>query len=98
VEVAAGGRAALNRLHGQQYDLIVSDMRMPDGDGEELYRNALALDPDHGRRFIFITGDTATEGAWAFLDGTDIPVVEKPFKPRTFEDAVYRVMSAVTPS
>jgi GAF domain-containing protein len=98
VEVAGGGRAAFDRLREQHYDLVVSDMRMPDGDGEELYRNALAHDADHGRRFIFITGDTATNGAWAFLAGTDVPVVEKPFKPRTFEDAVYRIMTAATPS
>ena len=97
VEVAAGGRAAFDRLREQDYDLIVSDMRMPDGDGEELYRNALVHDAEYGRRFIFITGDTATERAWAFLEGTDTPVVEKPFKPRTFEEAVYRVMTPVTP-
>ena len=94
VEVAAGGRAAFDRLRQRHYDLVVSDMRMPDGDGEELYRNALTHDADHGRRFIFITGDTATDGAWAFLAGSDVPVVEKPFKPRTFEDAVYRVITA----
>jgi PAS domain S-box-containing protein len=98
VEVAAGGRAAFERLRAHHYDLIVSDMRMPDGDGEELYRKAVARDAGHGHRFIFITGDTATEGAWAFLEGTDIPVVEKPFKPRTFEEAVYRVVSAAAPS
>ena len=98
VDVAAGGRAAFDRLRETPYDLIVSDMRMPEGDGEELYRNALTLDADHGRRFIFITGDTATEDAWSFLEGTDIPVVEKPFKPRMFEEAVYRVITAATPS
>jgi PAS domain S-box-containing protein len=98
VDVAAGGRAAFERLREQHYDLIVSDMRMPEGDGEEFYRNALAHDAEHGRRFIFITGDTATERAWSFLEGTNTPVVEKPFKPRTFEEAVYRVMTPVTPS
>jgi PAS domain S-box-containing protein len=97
VDVAAGGRAAFDRLREQHYDLIVSDMRMPDGDGEELYRNALAHDAAHGDRFIFITGDTATHGTWAFLKGTDTPVVEKPFKPRTFEEAVYRVMTPDAP-
>jgi CheY-like chemotaxis protein len=98
VDVAAGGRAAFERLRAEPYDLIVSDMRMPDGDGEELYRNAIALNGDHARRFIFITGDTATNGAWAFLEGTDIPMVEKPFKPRTFEEAVARIISAAASS
>jgi PAS domain S-box-containing protein len=95
VDVAAGGRAAFQRLREHRYDLVVSDMRMPEGDGEEFYRNALAHDADYGRRFIFITGDTATPRAWAFLEGTDVPVVEKPFQPKTFEDAVYRVVSPV---
>jgi PAS domain S-box-containing protein len=96
VEVATGGRAAFERVRQQRYDLIVSDMRMPDGDGEELYRNALTHQADYGRCFIFITGDTASPQAWAFLEGTDIPVVEKPFQPRAFEAAVYRVVTAAS--
>jgi signal transduction histidine kinase/ActR/RegA family two-component response regulator len=96
VEVAAGGRAGFERLQHQRFDLIVSDMRMPDGDGEEFYRNALTHDADYGRRFIFITGDTAKERAWAFLEDSAVPVVEKPFQPKTFEDAVYRVVTAAS--
>ena len=92
VDVDDGGRAAFERLREHRYE-VVSDIRMPEGNGQELYRNALAHDADYGRRFIFVTGDTATPGAWRFLDGTDVPVVEKPFQPRTFEDAVYRVVS-----
>jgi PAS domain S-box-containing protein len=98
VDVAAGGRAAFERLREQRYDLVVSDMRMPEGNGEDFYRNALAHDADYGRRFIFITGDTATPRAWGFLEGTAVPVVEKPFQPRTFEDAVYRVVTAASPA
>jgi PAS domain S-box-containing protein len=94
VEVAEGGRAAFERLRQRRYDLVVSDMRMPDGDGEELFRDALAHDPHYGRRFLFITGDTASRDAWKFLEGTGAPVVEKPFQPRAFEDAVYRVVTA----
>jgi two-component system NtrC family sensor kinase len=94
VDVASTGKSGLGLLRGRPYDLVISDIRMPNGSGQHLYENALAHDPSLRDRFIFITGDTATEGAWAFLEGTDIPVVEKPFKPRTFEEAVYRVVSA----
>jgi GAF domain-containing protein/CheY-like chemotaxis protein len=97
IEVASGGRAALNHVRSQRYDLIVSDMRMPEGDGEELFRGALALDPGLARRFVFITGDTANPAAWAFLRGTSVPVVEKPFTPAVFLDAVRRVTSPLTP-
>jgi len=37
-----------------RYDLIVSDIRMPDGDGEEFYRDATQGDPSLNQRFIFI--------------------------------------------
>ncbi len=102
VDVASGGRAGLDSVQRRRYDLIVSDMRMPEGDGEEFYRNVLAGDEMLARRFIFITGDTANPDARAFLDGTDVPVIEKPFPPAVFEDAVHRVMtslsSAIPPS
>ena len=93
VDVASGGRAALDRVRERRYDLVVSDMRMRDGDGEEFYRQAVAHAADYRRRFIFITGDTATQRGWAFLEDADVPVIEKPFRPTMFEQAVYRVMS-----
>jgi len=93
VDVASGGRAAFDRVRERRYDLVVSDMRMRDGDGEEFYRQAVAHAADYRRRFIFITGDTATQRGWAFLEDADVPVIEKPFRPTMFEQAVYRVMS-----
>jgi CheY-like chemotaxis protein len=94
VDVASGARAAAERLHARRYDLIVADMRMPDGDAEELYRQAVALDADYRHRFVLITGDGATERGRAFLAGVSVPVVEKPFAPQAFQDAVSRVIAA----
>ncbi|MGH7325941.1 MAG: GAF domain-containing protein [Candidatus Rokuibacteriota bacterium] len=96
VDVAAGGRPGLDRVRAQHYDLVVTDMRMPDGDGEEFYRLALAVDPRLAGRFLFVTGDTANQRAWAFLKGADLPVLEKPFPPDAFLEAVRRVVSALT--
>jgi len=94
VEVAPGGHAGLESVRHHRYDLIVSDIRMPDGDGQMFYEHALAHDPALRRRFIFITGDTAGDEARAFIDGAEVPVVEKPFSPTAFEDAVWRLMTA----
>ncbi len=94
VDVATGGRAGFESVRRGSYDLIVSDMRMPEGDGEEFYRKVLRHDRKLARRFIFITGDTANGEAWSFLEGTDTPVVEKPFSSFAFEDAVHRVVPA----
>ena len=91
VDVASGGRAALERVRSRHYDLIVSDVRMPEGGGDEFFREATALDPALARRFLFITGDTANPAAWRFLQETRVPVLEKPFAATAFLDAVRRI-------
>jgi PAS domain S-box-containing protein len=92
VDVASGGRAALERVVDRAYDLIVSDVRMPDGDGQEFYAGVRERAPALAGRFIFITGDTANVEAWDFLEGTGVPVIEKPFPAAVFLEAVARVM------
>jgi signal transduction histidine kinase len=91
VDVADGGRVALARVQGAHYDLIVSDIRMPDGDGEEFYRAAVAAQPALAGRFLFITGDTANPRAWAFLRAMQVAALEKPFKPGQLLAAVERL-------
>jgi len=93
VDVATGGREGLERVRNQRYDLIVSDIRMPDGDGESFYKEATQDDPALGQRFIFITGDTANRDAFAFLKDAGVLILEKPFQPTFFLDAVRRVTS-----
>jgi two-component system NtrC family sensor kinase len=91
VESADGGRAALERVRAARYDLIVSDIRMPAGDGEAFYREAVAAQPELAGRFLFITGDTANSGAWAFLQSAHIAVLEKPFKADELLAAIARL-------
>jgi len=65
VEVAAGGRAGLERVKRGGVDLVVSDVKMPDLDGLDLLREVLAVEPLSA--FVIITGfgtnDTAFR-AW----------------------------------
>jgi CheY-like chemotaxis protein len=98
VDVAPGGRTGLQSAKQRRYDLIISDIKMPDGDGQTFFRDVKAHDATLARRFIFITGDTANPEAWAFLEDSHVPVIEKPFPPAVFEEAVARVMSAATAS
>jgi two-component system NtrC family sensor kinase len=91
VDVASGGRAALARVRQAPYDLVVSDVRMPEGDGEEFYREAVAARPALMHAFIFMTGDTANPAAWDFLQSKSVPVLEKPFKPLDLLAAVERL-------
>jgi CheY-like chemotaxis protein len=91
VDVAPGGRSALERLREARYDLIVSDIRMPDGSGEEFYRAATAVRGELKGRFLFITGDTANPEAWRFLEEIRAPVIEKPFTTQALLQAVARL-------
>jgi len=98
VEIASGGRAGLESVRRRRYDLVVSDVRMPEGGGEEFYRSAVALDETLRRRFVFITGDTAARDAFISLKEAELPVIAKPFQPALFLDAVRRVTISLTPS
>ncbi|MGH7354895.1 MAG: hybrid sensor histidine kinase/response regulator, partial [Candidatus Rokuibacteriota bacterium] len=93
VDMADGGHAALERVRARQYDLIVSDLKMAEGSGPEFYQRTRAHDPLLAGRFIFITGDTANADLWAFLEGAEVPVIEKPFHPALFEEAVWRLIA-----
>ncbi|HXJ15604.1 MAG TPA: sigma-54 dependent transcriptional regulator [Candidatus Polarisedimenticolia bacterium] len=63
VEVATNGEAAKRRLAGQMFDIVVSDICMPDMDGVELLRFCKEISP--ATTFILITGvptlDTAID-------------------------------------
>ena len=88
---ATGGHIALERLRGARYDLIVSDVRTPDGNGEDLYHAATADRRDLAGRFLFMTGDTANPEAWQFLEASRAPVLEKPFTAQALLNAVERM-------
>jgi two-component system, NtrC family, response regulator PilR len=63
VEVATSGETAKRRLASQVFDIVVSDICMPDMDGVELLRYCREVSP--GTTFILITGvptiDTAID-------------------------------------
>jgi signal transduction histidine kinase len=91
VDVASGGRAALERLQETDYDLVLSDVRMPEGDGADFYRAAVAQHKDLARRFLFMTGAPADADAWRVLQSALAPVLAKPFTPQALLQAVEQV-------
>jgi CheY-like chemotaxis protein len=79
-EGAENGLQSLQKLETQAYDLILTDVRMPELDGVGLYREIARRFPGVTRRMIFFTGDTLIREATAFLEETGLPSVRKPFK------------------
>ncbi|MDI4633532.1 response regulator [Pelomonas sp. V22] len=79
VATAESGAVALALLQEAQFDLIVSDLRMPDMDGAALWRAVGELSPGLARRMVFVTGDTLSAAARGFLDKTRCLSLDKPF-------------------
>ena len=66
--VAVGsGREALERMAMEHYDVILTDMRMPDLDGRALYRQIEQRWPDRAGRVVFVTGDTLASALREFV-------------------------------
>jgi len=81
VAVAASGREALKRMTIEPYDVIVTDIRMPDLDGRALYQEIRERWPGKAGRVVFITGDTLASTLRDFVSASGRPVIEKPFLP-----------------
>jgi putative two-component system response regulator len=75
VDTAVGGRQALRSYRGTPYDLILTDIEMPDGDGFDLMQAIRRLEKNHGRRtpiLVITAADfrlTAAEATAAGFDG-----------------------------
>jgi PAS domain S-box-containing protein len=89
-DVATGGSVAKSQIEdqGADYDVILCDIRMPDGDGPSLFDWVVSEYPQLARRMAFVTGDTLGPAAGRFLARSGCPVVEKPFTPADIERVV----------
>ena len=79
VDTAPHGVAALERLGQRTYDVVLSDLRMPELDGLGLFREIEQRYPDLLHRFVFITGTSEHADYQGFIDDVKVPVLTKPF-------------------
>jgi CheY-like chemotaxis protein len=77
--VASDGEEALSRADREQFDLIISDLRMPRFGGREFYEELARRNPAMASRLVFSTGDTVRGDTLAFLETLDRPYLHKPF-------------------
>jgi two-component system NtrC family sensor kinase len=96
VEVATNGAMALDKLQQQSFDLILSDMRMPELDGPGLYRQLACRYPKLLQQIIFLTGDALGPQVQAFLEQTQVPSLDKPFTLGGLRRVVHQVLQEVT--
>lgn len=81
-------RRALAMIERSVYDVVISDVKMPELNGQELFTRACQLRPEMSRRFVFITGDIDGEDTLAFLEGSNCTYFMKPFNLERLTSAV----------
>ena len=79
VATAANGRHALAQLQVQLYDVILSDLHMPELDGQAFYALLRVQYPVLCPRVIFCTGAASEAANRAFLAQCGQPWLRKPF-------------------
>jgi CheY-like chemotaxis protein len=77
--VVNSGREAIERAGTEEFDIILSDLRMPDVDGPALLKWLAANRPQMASRLGYVTGDTLGPAAVRFLGDAGRPFIEKPF-------------------
>jgi signal transduction histidine kinase/ActR/RegA family two-component response regulator len=79
VVVASDGAEGLSLAGSSEFDLIISDLRMPRLGGREFFEQLCAIDTEAAPRVIFSTGDTVRGDTLEFLESLDRPYLHKPF-------------------
>jgi two-component system cell cycle response regulator CpdR len=93
-EVASydNGKAAYDRLREEPFELLLTDIVMPEMDGIELARKATEIDPE--LKVMFITGFAAVALNPDNNAPKDAKVLSKPFHLKDLVNEVERMLAA----
>ena len=94
VDVATNGLIALDMLKKSGYDVCISDIRIPEISGIELYRYIRNEQPNLIGNIIFISGDVLNNEVKHFLTDNSVNFLAKPFSPQELSDAVTNLIGA----
>jgi len=92
IDKALDGARAIERIGKTDYDLIISDVRMPTLDGFGLLDWIKANRPGLVSRFMFITGDAGSAELNHRLETSELTVLRKPFDVETLLQACRQKM------
>ena len=93
---AEDGEAALVKLQSAShagYQIVISDLRMPNYSGDQLHDWLAAHRPDLFVGLILTTGDVSSPMLGDFIARTPRPIIEKPFELTELAELVDAVLS-----
>lgn len=93
VQTASCGEEAIEMIKKNNYDLVLSDIKLPGLSGIDLYREIGRINPPLQKRIIFITGDVIGSDTADFLDSTRAPYITKPIDIARLKEEVKRKLN-----
>jgi len=94
VDVSLDGRQGLDWAIERNYDVVLTDIRMPDIGGMKVLRDVKRINPT--LPVIMITGYASVESAVQAMKLGAAEYIEKPFEPEQLLDAVSRSLGIST--
>ncbi|MBI2412590.1 MAG: response regulator [Deltaproteobacteria bacterium] len=92
VDKTSSGEDALSKLKETDYDLIISDIKMPGLDGKGFYNAVSGVRPDARKRIVFISGDSLNKETQQFLRETGNLSLNKPFTVDQLNEVISRLI------
>jgi signal transduction histidine kinase len=95
VVTSSSGAQALQILATSRFDLILSDVMMPNMDGPTFYQEVTIRFPRYQERFIFITGAAKNSEIAQAIRETERLILSKPITKQQLLNAVNKVLATV---
>jgi signal transduction histidine kinase len=92
VVVASGHEAVALVVSGERFDVILSDLMMPEMTGMEMYETVARMAPEQAERIVFLSGGAFTEAAREFLERVPSRRLEKPVEVATLLALIAKVV------
>lgn len=92
VDASGTGLEALRLLGRQWYDLVVSDLMMPELDGPSLYSAVTHRWPISRPHFVFVSARASAPAYEGFLNVIHAHLLTKPFKIGALRRAIKRIL------
>jgi len=94
VDTANNGRAAMQKMQSDEYDLIITDFKMPQMGGRDLFNWIKEYRPHLACRVIFVTGDTVSIETRSFFENNKNLFLAKPFKIEEVKEVIQQTLEA----
>jgi DNA-binding NtrC family response regulator len=93
VESFTDSKAAMERLSGKKFDILISDLKMAHPDGIELLEYACQRFPEI--RVVIITGFATVETARQAMKGGAVDFIAKPFRLSHLRDLMLKIAGEI---